>query len=87
MQGLIIINAYPNGEKFYKQAERIAEELRFLGVETDVCRNGEITALMRSTGDVSVLMNKKYDFAVYLDKDKYLGRMLGERLLLPDNFY
>ncbi len=76
MQGLIIINGYPNGEKFYRQAERIAEELRFLGVETDVYRNGEITAIIRSTGDVSAFMPKKYDFAVYLDKDKYLGKLL-----------
>ena len=42
MQGLIIINGHPNGEKFYRQAERIAEELRLLGVETDVYRNGEL---------------------------------------------
>ena len=76
MQGLIIINGYPNGEKFYRQAERIAEELRFLGVETDVFRNGEIAAMIRSMGDVSAFMPKKYDFAVYLDKDKYLGRLL-----------
>ena len=76
MQGLIIINGHPNGEKFYRQAERIAEELRLLGVETDVYRNGEIVAMIRSIGDVSAFMPKKYDFAVYLDKDKYLGKLL-----------
>ncbi len=76
MQGLIIINGYPNGEKFYRQANRIANELRLLGVETDVYRNGEIAAMIRSTGDVTAFTSKKYDFAVYLDKDKYLGRML-----------
>ena len=76
MQGLIVINGYPNGEKFYRQAERIANELRFLGIETDVYRNGEIGAIIRSTGDVSAFVQKKYDFVVYLDKDKYLGKML-----------
>jgi RimK family alpha-L-glutamate ligase len=76
MQGLIIINGYPNGEKFYRQAERIAEELRALGVATDVLRNGEVSAMLHATGDVSALLPKKYDFAVYLDKDKYLGRLL-----------
>ena len=76
MQGLIIINGYPHGEKFYRQANRSAEELRLFGVETDVCRNGEITAAIHSTGDVTALTGKNYDFAVYLDKDKYLGRML-----------
>jgi ribosomal protein S6--L-glutamate ligase/gamma-F420-2:alpha-L-glutamate ligase len=76
MQGLIIINGYPNGEKFYRQAKRIADELKMLGVETDVLRNGEVSAMIHSTGDVSALLPKKYDFAVYLDKDKYLGKML-----------
>lgn len=76
MQGLIIINAYPNGEKFYRQAERIGAELQSLGVKTDIYRNGEVSAKLRSTGDVSALLPKKYDFAVYLDKDKYLGKML-----------
>ena len=76
MQGLILINGYPNGEKFYRQAERIANELRGLGVETDVYRNGEIAAMIGSTGDVTAFTPQKYDFAVYLDKDKYLGKML-----------
>ena len=76
MQGLIVINGYPNGEKFYRQAERIANELRLLGVETDIFRNGEIAAEILSTGDVYAFLPKKYDFAVYLDKDKYLGEML-----------
>ena len=75
MQGLIIINGYPRNKKFYRQAERIAEELRLLGVETDVRRNGEITATIERTGDVTAFTGKEYDFAVYLDKDKYLGRM------------
>ena len=47
-----------------------------MDVETDVRRNGEITAAIHSTGDVTAFTGKKYDFAVYLDKDKYLGKML-----------
>ena len=46
MKGLIIINGYPNGEKFLRQAERIAEELRGLGVTTDVIKNGELYTLL-----------------------------------------
>lgn len=76
MQGLIIINAYPNGAKFYRQAERIAQEFRSLGVETDVLRNGEVSAEVTATGETRAFLPKKYDFAVYLDKDKYLGQML-----------
>ena len=76
MKGLIIINAYPNGEKFIRQAERIATELRALGCETDVVKNGEIFAVIDESGNVTVKLEKNYDFAVYLDKDKYLGKAL-----------
>jgi ribosomal protein S6--L-glutamate ligase/gamma-F420-2:alpha-L-glutamate ligase len=76
MKGLIVINAYPNGAKFYRQAERIAEELRALGCETDVKRNGEVYALLDDKGEIKLSFGEKYDFAIYLDKDKYLGRAL-----------
>ena len=76
MKGLIVINAYPNGAKFYRQAERIAEELCALGYETDVKRNGEIYAILDEQGGVSLSFAEKYDFAIYLDKDKYLSKAL-----------
>lgn len=75
MKGLIIINAYPNGEKFYRQAERIAKELNVLGVTTDILRNGQVYAKISEDGSVETSV-KGYGFAVYLDKDKYLGRTL-----------
>ena len=78
MRGLILINGYPNGAKFYRQGERIAQELRALGVEADVVRNGEFIASLFSDGKVDITFTKEYDFVVYLDKDKYLGRMLEE---------
>ena len=76
MKGLVIINGYPNGEKFYKQGNRIAEELRCLGIETDVKRNGEVYAWITENGDVFNSVAQEYAFIVYLDKDKYLGQML-----------
>ena len=88
MKGLIIINAYPNGEKFIRQAERIATELRELGCETGVIKNGEVFAVIDENGNASVRLTKNYDFAVYLDKDKYLGKALeqqGLRLFNPAN--
>ncbi len=69
------MNAYPNGEKFYRQSGRIAEELNALGVETDVRLNGEIEAKLTQDGELSTAA-AAYDFAVYLDKDKYLSRVL-----------
>jgi ribosomal protein S6--L-glutamate ligase/gamma-F420-2:alpha-L-glutamate ligase len=86
MKGLVIINAYPRGEKFYKQGNRIAEELRALGIETDVLKNGEVHAWIEKDGNIQSDIASEYDFAVYLDKDKYLGKMLekkGMRLFNP----
>lgn len=76
MKGLIIINGYPNGEKFIRQGNRIAEELCLLGVPTSVVKNGEVCAAINGDGSVKANLEKEYAFAVYLDKDKYLGRML-----------
>ena len=76
MKGLIVINAYPNGEKFIRQATRIAEELKKLGVDVDVLRNGEVYAMITGTGEVNLCNFSAYNFVVYLDKDKYLGELL-----------
>ena len=76
MKGLVIINAYPNGEKFFRQGERIAEELRALGMDVKTVRNGEIYAGIQANGEAFVDGFAGLDFAVYLDKDKYLGRLL-----------
>ena len=76
MKGLIVINAYPNGEKFYTQAKRIAKELDLLGCPTDVKRNGEIFVALDENGGVTHNLAEDYAFIVYLDKDKYLGHAL-----------
>ena len=76
MRGIVIINGYPNGEKFIKQGERIRKALLDLGVETDLMKNGEVFALVQNDGGAKPFLPKKYDFAVYLDKDKYLGQLL-----------
>ncbi len=76
MQGIVLINGYPNGEKFIRQGERIAEELCSLGVDTRVFRNGEIYAVLTAEGGVRCNLPADCQFVVYLDKDKYLGRAL-----------
>ena len=80
MKGFVLINGYPSGEKFYRPGERIAVALRALGVEVDVYRNGEVYAMVEGDGGVTVCTphQKQYHFAVYLDKDKYLGKLLEE---------
>ncbi len=85
MKGLILINAYPKGEKFYRQAERIQEELEKIGVTAQVKRNGEYAAWLSADG-AARFEAESYDFVVYLDKDKYLGELLeqkGLRLFNP----
>ncbi len=76
MKGLVIINGYPSGEKFLRQGERIAKALTSLGLPTDVKKNGEVLAMIENTGGVKSKGIGEYGFAVYLDKDKYLGKML-----------
>ena len=76
MKGLIVINAYPNGEKFYTQARRIASELTALGCPTDVKRSGEMIVSLDENGAVTHTLTEDYAFIVYLDKDKYLGYAL-----------
>lgn len=82
MKGIILINAYPNGEKFYTQAQRICSELQLLGVETEIVKNGDLHFVMDRKG-VFCPKAEGADFVVYLDKDKYLGyalESLGLRL-------
>ncbi len=74
MKGIVVINGYASGEKFLRQGERIAQALRNLSLSTELVRNGELAAAMGEDGKISLA--ERYDFAVYLDKDKYLGRAL-----------
>ena len=76
MRSIVIINGYPSGEKFLRQGERIRSALQAQGVECDLLKNGEAYALLSQEGEVQTPLAKQYDFAVYLDKDKYLGKML-----------
>ena len=75
MRSIVIINGYPSGEKFLRQGERIRSALQAQGVECDLLKNGEAYALLSQEGEVQTPLAKQYDFAVYLDKDKYLGKM------------
>ena len=76
MRGLVIINGYPSSEKFYTQGKRLQQALCTLGVETDLLKNGEVYAMLQEDGAVQLSLREKYDFVVYLDKDKYLNRLL-----------
>ena len=75
MKGLIVMNGYPAAEKFYRQSERIKTALEGLGVKTDIFLNGEVKAFLSEDGTAKAAVSE-YAFCVYLDKDKYLSRIL-----------
>lgn len=68
MRVLILINAYTQSEAELNQPRRICEELTKRGAQAEIVRNGALR-----TGSLP------YDCCVYLDKDKYLSRMLELR--------
>lgn len=74
MNGVIIINAY--SASIPRQAERMRDELSKLGARVTVARNNAFNATVFS-GAVSI--TSPPDFCVYLDKDKYIARMLDKR--------
>ena len=76
MRGVVIINGFPSAEKFYRQGEKIRTALQRLGVGCDLMKNGDVYALLTEKGEVKPSFAQAYDFAVYLDKDKYLGKLL-----------
>ena len=74
-KALILINAYMQLQSQFSQAERIKQELEGLGVKTDILRNDGFFARIEE-GEIACYLPEKYDFCVYLDKDKYTLQML-----------
>lgn len=75
MKGVIIINRSGlSGQKY--QANRLKEELEKLGVQADiVCGGAELGGEFGG----EIVLEKVCDFAVFLDKDKYLAEMLSKK--------
>lgn len=77
MKGLIIINAFRIPVESVHQAERLKEEFEKLNVKIDIVNDGNLRAWIENGDLVSTLLS--YDFAVYLDKDKYLSSNLEKQ--------
>lgn len=72
--GLIIINAFNYNERFQNQTNRLKFEFEKLGIKTDIMPNSQVAVFL---GKNDVIKNfSEYDFVVYLDKDKYIARMI-----------
>ncbi len=82
---LILVNAYSRLKSSLNQSARLKEEFSSLGVRAEVRPNDFFACEVSEGGDI-VRTAEDYDFCVYLDKDKYVARMLekcGLRLFNP----
>ncbi|MDE7164686.1 MAG: RimK family alpha-L-glutamate ligase [Clostridiales bacterium] len=80
MKGLILVNAYAKTTET-RQVVRMREELTRRGVTVDTLRNDQHFARI-TNNIVEEEEFKKYDFCLYLDKDKYVPRVLSKRMRL-----
>ena len=74
MKGLIIVNAYSKMQSSNNQALRLKDEFEKLGVEIDIKTNDFFAAYILNN-EICTCVDK-YNFCIYLDKDKYISKML-----------
>ena len=73
-KGLIITNGYGLADGIKHQVSRLKDEFLKLGTEVDVKRNNELLAYIEN-GNIKASL-PKYDFVMYLDKDRYVADLL-----------
>ena len=81
MKVLIAVNAYIRNKSQVSQAERIAAELSARGVTAEIKKNFNLAQINSNS-----VAAEKYDFCVFLDKDRVAARLLeksGLRLFNP----
>ena len=82
----IIINAYCKPVNVLFQAERLKQELKKVGFEADIIKNRYFLCQINDGGSIDCKADD-YEFVIYLDKDKYIARMLEKSgLRLFNNF-
>ena len=71
---LIIINGYGLAGGIQHQVQRLKEEFLKRGIEAEVIKNTQVFAyIFEGSVDISL---PKYDFVLYLDKDRYVAELL-----------
>lgn len=73
-RALILVNAYSRLVTAANQPIRLREEFKKLGVEADIKPNSIDTAMIVKNDVLSFI--EDYDFAIYLDKDKYTSALI-----------
>ncbi|MDE7439314.1 MAG: RimK family alpha-L-glutamate ligase, partial [Clostridia bacterium] len=79
MRCIIVVNAYIKNKSQLAQSQRIAEELKLLGVDCEIVKNINIAEIRNG-----VISAERADICVFLDKDKAAARLLeksGARLI------
>ena len=74
VKGLIIVNGYGLAQGIEHQLSRLKEEFSKRKVDIDVHKNNELLTHIENSEIKTNL--PKYDFIMYLDKDKFVARML-----------
>ncbi len=74
MNGLIFVNPFLVPKESLHHAERLKEEFNKRGVEIEIVSDGYLRVAV--TGECAKIDLPHPDFAVYLDKDKYLSEIL-----------
>ena len=76
MKGIVIRNGFYNSSSYTHQVGRIVEELVKRGQDIEVVKNSEAYGIKENYGA---------DFAVFLDKDIYLARILEQAGMIVFN--
>lgn len=74
MNGLIIINGFNVASGITNQVRRLVEEFSKRDIDVEVVKN-DGTLVYIDNGKIRTLLPKS-DFVIYLDKDRYLAKML-----------
>lgn len=84
MKGLIVTNGYFSNEATRNQNSRLVEEFNKLSVTVDVIKSNNILTKLGDTSPIVynnngiILPLEKYDFVIYLNKDRYQAQMLED---------
>ena len=71
---LIVVNGYGLADGIKHQVERLKEEFSKRSVEVEIIKNTQVFAYIFE-GNVKISL-PKYDFVLYLDKDRYVAGLL-----------
>lgn len=75
MKGLLLTNAFATNEHIEFQSNSFIKEFNLLGVDLIHKTNSELLVYINNDGDIAKRFSE-YDFILYFDKDKYIGKML-----------